>query len=79
MTKQQEVVPALELLLFIYSSTRVIFPVDLDLGTEAVHGKAPGRVTLVKRGDNRVTRLRDVQDEGVSVSSAGCCHLHGFG
>lgn len=46
--KQQEVVPALELFLFIYSSMRVVFPVDLDLGTELVHGKSPGRVTLVR-------------------------------
>lgn len=58
MTEWQEVGPALELLQFIYSSMRVVFPVDLDLGTESLHGKSPGPVTLVKRGDNPVTRQR---------------------
>lgn len=50
--------PALELLQFIYSSRRVVFPVDLDLVTESVHGKSPGRVTSVKSGDNPVARQR---------------------
>lgn len=50
--------PALELLRFLYSSMRLVFPVDLDLGTESVYGKLPGHVILVKSGDNPVTRQR---------------------
>lgn len=82
MTKQQEVVPALELLPFIYSSTRVVFPVDLDLGTESVHGKAPGRVTSVKSGDNTVTRQRGLCKMKVFLSlllaAATCMDLGEF-
>lgn len=45
--------PALEFLQFIYSSMRVISPVGLDLGTESVHSKSPGRVVTTQRPEQR--------------------------
>lgn len=59
----QEVGPALQLTQFIYSSIRLVFPVELDLGSELVHGKPPEGVPLkpvAKSRGSPVTRRRDL-------------------
>lgn len=59
MTAQQKVWLTLWMVKYIYSSIRLVFPVELNLRLALPYGKAPGGVALnpvVKTGSSLVTR-----------------------